>query len=159
MILTDHHNVEYIKAAKRLNPRQASWALLFSRFNFTLTYWPGLKNTKADALSSIHEPGYAPVSDETIIPSSCIVAPIRWEIMEKIRQAHETEPPPTECLHDKLCVLCALRNTLMNCVHSTPSSGHPGIQRTLTLISPHLKDIPSSWWSSIDFPRVVNSSH
>ncbi|KAL0199034.1 hypothetical protein M9458_007574, partial [Cirrhinus mrigala] len=43
-IITDHWNLEYIREAKRLNLRQARWALLFSRFNFTITYRPGSKN-------------------------------------------------------------------------------------------------------------------
>lgn len=47
---TDHRNLEYIRAAKRLNPRQARWALFFARFQFTLSYRPGSKNVMADAL-------------------------------------------------------------------------------------------------------------
>lgn len=50
-VLTDHKNLEYLRTAKRLNPRQARWSLFFTRFNFTVTYRPGSKNTKADALS------------------------------------------------------------------------------------------------------------
>ena len=37
LIWTDYKNLTYIREAKRLGPRQARWALLFSRFNFTLT--------------------------------------------------------------------------------------------------------------------------
>ncbi len=50
-VLTDHKNLEYLRSAKRLNPRQARWAMFFTRFNFTVTYRPGTKNIKADALS------------------------------------------------------------------------------------------------------------
>ena len=53
LIWTDHKNLIYIRDAKRLGPRQARWALLFSRFNFTLTYRPGSKNVRADALSRL----------------------------------------------------------------------------------------------------------
>ena len=35
LIWTDQKNLTYIREAKRLGPRQARWALLFSRFNFT----------------------------------------------------------------------------------------------------------------------------
>ncbi len=48
-VLTDHRNLEYLKTARRLNPRQARWSLFFSRFVFTVTYRPGTKNIKADA--------------------------------------------------------------------------------------------------------------
>ncbi|KAK3541748.1 hypothetical protein QTP86_002145, partial [Hemibagrus guttatus] len=46
-VLTDHRNLEYLC----LNPRQARWALFFTRFQFTVSYRPGSKNGKVDALS------------------------------------------------------------------------------------------------------------
>ncbi len=52
-VITDHRNLEYLRDAKRLNPRQARWALFFTRFNFTVTYRPGAQNSRADALSFI----------------------------------------------------------------------------------------------------------
>ncbi|XP_073500291.1 uncharacterized protein [Phyllobates terribilis] len=55
-VLTDHKNLIYLDAAKRLNARQARWALFFSRFNFSVTYIPGTKNVKADALSRSFSP-------------------------------------------------------------------------------------------------------
>ena len=51
LIWTDHHNLEYIWAARRLNPRHARWAMFFTRFVFTLSYRPGSQNVKADTLS------------------------------------------------------------------------------------------------------------
>ncbi|KAI2645880.1 Transposon Tf2-11 polyprotein [Labeo rohita] len=51
IILTDHRNLEYLRSARRLNHRQARWVLFFTRFDCSVTYRPGSKNTKADALS------------------------------------------------------------------------------------------------------------
>ncbi len=34
-VITDHRNLDYLRNAKRLNPRQAWWALFFTRFGFT----------------------------------------------------------------------------------------------------------------------------
>ncbi|CAJ0922774.1 unnamed protein product [Ranitomeya imitator] len=51
VVLTDHKNLIYLESAKRLNPRQARWSLFFSRFDFVVSYIPGTKNVKADALS------------------------------------------------------------------------------------------------------------
>ncbi|CAJ0934401.1 unnamed protein product [Ranitomeya imitator] len=51
VVLTDHKNLIYLESARRLNPRQARWSLFFSRFNFVVSYLPGSKNVKADALS------------------------------------------------------------------------------------------------------------
>ncbi|XP_067233064.1 uncharacterized protein [Chanodichthys erythropterus] len=69
-VLTDHKNLEYLKAAKRLNPRQARWAMFFSRFNFSISYRPGSKNTKADALSRLYAPEEKPEKPDTILPES-----------------------------------------------------------------------------------------
>ena len=41
LVWTDHRNLEYLQQARRLNPRQAQWALFFGRFDFTLSYRPG----------------------------------------------------------------------------------------------------------------------
>ncbi|KAI3367249.1 hypothetical protein L3Q82_008301 [Scortum barcoo] len=61
VVWTDHKNLAYIQTAKRLNSRQARWALFFSRFDFVLTYRPGSRNIKPDdALSrqfSVEEEG------------------------------------------------------------------------------------------------------
>lgn len=53
VIYTDH---EYLRTAKCLTPCQAHWSLFFSRFQFTLSYRLGAKNTKAEALSRLHWP-------------------------------------------------------------------------------------------------------
>ncbi|KAK3506178.1 hypothetical protein QTP70_012512 [Hemibagrus guttatus] len=65
LVLTDHKNLEYLRAAKKLNPRQA---LFFTRFNFTISYRPGSKNTKADALSRLFTPEENTEEPETILP-------------------------------------------------------------------------------------------
>ncbi len=47
-VLTEHRNLEYLRSARRLNHRKARWALFFTWFQFTVSYHPGSKNTKAD---------------------------------------------------------------------------------------------------------------
>lgn len=79
-IITDHKNLEYIKGAKRLNPRQARWALFFTRFQFTVTYRPGSKNCKADALSRRYDLPTEPLTPEPILPHSVILAPVSWDM-------------------------------------------------------------------------------
>ncbi|XP_051727379.1 differentially expressed in FDCP 8 homolog isoform X1 [Ctenopharyngodon idella] len=81
-VITDHKNLEYIKSAKRLNPRQARWSLFFTRFQFTVTYRPGSKNSKADALSRRHDHPQAENQPESILPLSIIIAPITWDLMD-----------------------------------------------------------------------------
>ncbi len=60
MVWTDHKNLEYIRTAKRINSRQVRWALFFGRFRFTISYRPGSKNGKPDALSRIFEAKASP---------------------------------------------------------------------------------------------------
>jgi len=88
LVLTDHKNLEYLRVAKRFNPRQARWALFFTRFNFTISYRPGSRNVKADALSRLFAPEENPEEPEAILPEKLIVSPIT-------RPYPPPMPPPT----------------------------------------------------------------
>ncbi|KAI2647328.1 Transposon Tf2-9 polyprotein [Labeo rohita] len=66
--------------------RFARWTLFFTRFNFSITYRPGSKNTVAEALSRQYSPDL-PTEPETILPSDLIVSPIQWELDLNIRNA------------------------------------------------------------------------
>ncbi|KAK3541283.1 hypothetical protein QTP86_019415 [Hemibagrus guttatus] len=77
-VLTDHKNLEYLRAAKRLNPHQARWALFFTRFKFAISYRPGSKNVKANALSRIYGPDIASDDPEPILPEKIFASPISW---------------------------------------------------------------------------------
>ena len=56
VMYTDHKNLEYFNSTKSLNPRQARWAEVLSSFDFVISYRPGDKNAKADALSRRTDP-------------------------------------------------------------------------------------------------------
>ncbi|KAK3553596.1 hypothetical protein QTP70_005767, partial [Hemibagrus guttatus] len=142
-VLTDHRNLEYLRGDKRLNPRQARWALFFTRFQFTVTYRPGSKNGKADALSRGFETTSEPTQIEPILPVTAILAPARWNLMEEIQRAHTNEPPPAGCLPNRIFVPPQFRLQVMQWVHEAPSSGHPGIQRSTQLVRHRF------WWPSL----------
>ncbi|KAK3523516.1 hypothetical protein QTP70_001181 [Hemibagrus guttatus] len=143
-VLTDHHNLEYLRGAKRLNPRQARWALFFTRFVFTVTYHPGSKNDKADALSRQFESANDPGKPELILPAPTLLAPVHWDLMEEIRRAHADEPPPpASCPPDRTFVPQLFRQQVMQWVHEAPSSGHPGIHRSTQLTRCRF------WWPSL----------
>ncbi len=148
-VLTDHRNLEYLKSAKRLNHRQARWALFFTRFNFKITYRPGSQNTKADALSRLYESSTSNPNPELILPPSIILAPIQWDIMTEIAEAQNTEPPPAETPPNLTYVPQPLRQRVLSLVHSTPSSGHPGITATLQLLNNRF------WWPSIQTDTIT----
>ncbi|KAK3563698.1 hypothetical protein QTP86_034431 [Hemibagrus guttatus] len=96
LVLTDHKNLEYLRATKRLNPRQACWALFFTRFEFSISYRPGSKNTKADALSRMFTPEEIPETPEPILPENLIVSPITWP-QESLPPANASTNSPPGC--------------------------------------------------------------
>ncbi len=150
-VITDHKNLQYLRDAKRLNPRQARWALLFTRFNFIISYHPGNKNIKADALSRLHQPDPTPDEPEPVLPSSVFLSPIQWALDDQIRAATLTEPAPLGGPECKEYVPSTLRLTLLDSVHTSPGSGHPGSNRTLSLLQGRY------WWPNMarDVVRYV----
>ncbi|KAK3506690.1 hypothetical protein QTP70_015415 [Hemibagrus guttatus] len=131
LVLTDHKNLEYLRAAKRLNPRQARWALFFTRFDFTISYRPGSKNTKADALSRLFTPEEITEDPETILPERVIVR--------------------KGCPSGLQYITRARRTPLIHSAHTSLGTGHPGVNETLSL----LKD--RFWWPNMasDVRRYV----
>ena len=135
MVYTDHRNLEYIKKAQRLNPRQARWAMLFTHhFIITASFRPGSKNIKADALSRIYD-GEAPASPVTIISPTCLVAPIRWDLDREIEEAAGQDPEPEGCPPGRTYVPRSVRTKIVNWAHSAPATGHLGVTRTQQLLS------------------------
>lgn len=101
IVVTDNRNLEYIRLAKQLNPRQTRWSLFFSHFNFKVTNRPGSKNCKADALSRLHNSSPTLRStDKTIILPTLIVAPVQWDIITESTEAQVNDPPPPNCPND-----------------------------------------------------------
>lgn len=144
LVWTDHKNLEYIQSAKRLNSRQARWALFFSRFNFILTFRPGSRNTKPDALSrqfSTEEPTPEP---ESILSPACVVAAVSWEIKNTIKDAQKTQPDPGLGPPDRLFVPDSVRSEVLQWVHTSRFACHPGANRTLSLLQRYF------WWPSMD---------
>ncbi|KAE8222388.1 hypothetical protein CF319_g4403 [Tilletia indica] len=50
-VLVDHKNLEYFQTSRKLNGRQARWSEQINGHKYTITYRPGARNGKADALS------------------------------------------------------------------------------------------------------------
>ncbi|KAK3522503.1 hypothetical protein QTP86_016199 [Hemibagrus guttatus] len=141
-----HH---WLEGARHLF--QARWALFFTRFVFTVSYRPGSKNGKADALSRQFEVPDESGQPDLILPATAVLAPVQWDLVEEIRWAHANEPPPTGCPPHKLFVQQQFRPQVMQWVHEAPSLGHPGTRRSMQLISCLF------WWPSLgpDVERYV----
>ncbi len=143
LVITDHKNLQYLQEAKRLNPRQAIWALFFTRFRFKISYHPGSKNIKADALSRLHQPDPTPEEQEPILPHSIFTSPVLWKLDNQIQAATLIEPAPPGGPEGKRYVPSNLRLTLLDSVHTSPGSGHPGSHRTLSLLRNRY------WWPNM----------
>uniref|UniRef100_A0A8C6PPJ8 ribonuclease H n=1 Tax=Nothobranchius furzeri TaxID=105023 RepID=A0A8C6PPJ8_NOTFU len=89
LVWTDHKNLEYVRTAKRLNPRQARWALFFDRFNFNLSFRPGSKNIKPDALSRQYQQESEAMESEStfIVPPNLVLGVSRWSLERGIKAA------------------------------------------------------------------------
>ena len=145
VVWTDHKNLSYIQTAKRLNSRQARWSLFFGRFNFTLTYRPGSRNVKPDALSRQFNTENAPALPDTILsPSSFKIAAVTWEIESLIREAQVTEPDPGNGPPNRLFVPSAVRSQVLVWGHTSRFACHPGVVRTLSLLKRNF------WWPAMD---------
>ncbi|KAL0202498.1 hypothetical protein M9458_000516, partial [Cirrhinus mrigala] len=119
-IITDHKNLEYIKVARRMKPRQARWSLFFTCFNFTVTYRPGTKNHKADALSRRHDPDQP---DRPIVHCPDQLGSHGRDTTRPAERAITTRMPPQS---------------------TTLHSGHPGIHRTTILVR------NAFWWPNMN---------
>ena len=144
LVWTDHKNLEYIRSAKRLNSRQARWALFFNRFNFSLSYRPGSKNAKADALSRLFDPDSAPRLPSYILPPSCVVGAVTWGIEQRVREANINCHVPDGCPPNRLFVSVPLRSQVIHWAHTSRVSCHPGIRRTLFVVRQRF------WWPSME---------
>ncbi|KAI4890447.1 hypothetical protein NFI96_003606 [Prochilodus magdalenae] len=144
VVWTDHKNLAYIKQAKRLNPRQARWSLFFGRFDFVLTYRPGSKNLKPDALSRQWAPPEACPDPQSILPASHIVAPLRWALETAIEEAQRREPDPGGGPPGALFVPATTRRRVLEWGHASPFAGHPGVKRTLEFLRRRF------WWPGME---------
>ncbi|KAI2647543.1 Transposon Tf2-9 polyprotein [Labeo rohita] len=140
IVWTDHKNLEYIRTAKRLNSRQARWALFFGRFNFTLSYRLGSKNVKPDSISRIFDHSDHPSTPESIFPETLIVSTLTWEVETRVKTALEGVTPPVACPPNRLFVPEELRSEVIQWGHCSNVACHPGVNRTLHVVKQRF------WW-------------
>ncbi|KAK3519821.1 hypothetical protein QTP70_006475 [Hemibagrus guttatus] len=127
VVLTNHKNLEYLRAAKRLNPRQARWALFFTRFHFTISYHPGSKNVKADTLLRLHSRDETSDEPEPILPEKLFASPISW-LEETLPGPSAPTNAPPGCPQGLQFIPRAQRTELIHSTHTSLGTGHPGIQ-------------------------------
>ncbi|KAG1925616.1 retrotransposable element [Pimephales promelas] len=137
LVLTYHKNLQYLRDAKRLNPRQARWALFFTRFHFKIAYRPGSKNTRADALSRFHASEIPVEEPETILPESLFVNPIQWEINDQLQELSQQQPRVPGCPPGKIYVPEEFRTSLIISSHWTPRGKQDSSHSTSQILVVH----------------------
>ncbi|KAM9506098.1 uncharacterized protein ACWYII_048073 isoform 2-T2 [Salvelinus alpinus] len=140
VVWTDHKNLEYIRSAKRLNARQARWALFFARFEFEISYRPGNKNTKPDALSRLFSSPVVSTEPEGILPEGRVVGLTVWGIERQVKQALTHTASPRACPRNLLFAPVSTRLAVLQWAHSAKLAGHPGVRGTLASIRQRF------WW-------------
>ncbi|KAL0168942.1 hypothetical protein M9458_037164, partial [Cirrhinus mrigala] len=139
LVWTDHKNLEYIRSAKRLSSRQPRWALFFDRFDFTLSYRPGSKNAKPDALSRQFErPGEESPAD-AILSEGVVLGALFWDAGRGV------EVPDGRCALN--LGLPAIQESGGRWLPSASDFGGPPSARTTRFPIP--LPIPSRPWSHI----------
>lgn len=122
VVWTDHKNLLYLHLTKHLNFRQARWALFLQLFNYTLTYCPGPRDVKPDALSHQSAPETPPSDTKTILPPSCLVGATTWESESIVQDAQHSQPNPDKGPPNCLFVPDSARSQVFQWGHS---SCHP----------------------------------
>jgi hypothetical protein len=169
--MTDHKNLTYFHSPQNLNHRQARWLLFLADFDLTLEHVPGTQMAPADALSQYHSPDTAADNQEvTLLPDTLFARAIDFALVTKIKESTPIDPlvlsavraledgkslfpcasfsdwdyDGTNLLFKKhLYVPPAQRNEIVTSIHESPSAGHPGITRTINLVS---RDF---WWPGL----------
>ncbi len=135
----DHKSLEYIKTAKHLNSRQARWVLFFSSFNFFLSYHPGSRNGKPDAVSRHFEKEGETSKPDTILPSQCVITTDKFSGKQDVLEALCQYPSPSNKPRRKLLSLCL---SIPRWAYASRLACHPGVSHMVDSVRLRL------WWPS-----------
>ena len=143
LVWTDHRNLEYLRTAKLLNPWQARWSLFFSRFRFSLSYRPGSKNVKPDALSRLHLLSQSSDVPTTVLPADMLVTATHLDIESLVERALEGVTAPANSSAGQLYVPEEVQSEVLTWTHSSQLACHPVVHHTLALLGHRF------WWPSV----------
>lgn len=90
---------------------------------------------KPDALSCQFSPPNSSEPEKSIIPPSCVVGTLTWAIESDIREAQQSEPEPGT--GPLLFIPSYARTKVLDGLHSSKFSCHPGVVPILTLAKKH----------------------
>ncbi len=119
------------------------------QIQFKISYRPGPRNVKADALSRIQATEETLEEPEGILPADIITSPIVWTSPPVV----SATPPsnPLGCPPNHQYVPRTQRTPLIHSSHTSLGTGHPGANATLSLLRDRF------WWPNMarDVRRFV----
>jgi len=155
-VITDHKNLLYFKEPQNLNQRQIRWGLFLSKFDFRISFRPGEKGGKPDALS--RRPDYK-ISYNNINSRSSILTNNNFccttieninkliqaqkndkycrNIYSKIKENSQTKSSLFSIIEGilhfqkRIIVPPTLKANILKSFHDTPTNGHQGFEKTL----------------------------
>ena len=161
-ILTDHANLTHWKATRKVNRCVAQWFMEIQDYNLTIKHVPGMIHTTPDMLSQLlgTDQGKQDNTDIVLLPPSMFIATTEVQdnmLKTKVKRAQLRQKEEMEfwCDTHGVCKLpegyiqgwrlavpsgLVLQQELMAQFHNSPTTGHPGRDNTLTLVSQHY------WW-------------
>ena len=148
--MTDNKGMKYLLDQPNLNARQERWLALLSEYDFEIQHIKGKENKVADALSRNAKLNFtAAISTYASDLNEQLAEGVKLdEIYQKLQVTAKEKP--TESLikgyslnkdgfllfKDKLYVpnVPKVKLLILDEVHKTPYSGHPGYQNTVTML-------------------------
>jgi hypothetical protein len=168
-IWTDHKNLQYFHTARKLNRRQARWALDLTEYNFSFVHKPGHDQKQPDALSCRpdYDKGHDDNDDEILLGAELFrtIIDLSTEgdtiLKDVCHASHHVEKKMWKnaergvdgwrkengliLWRERVYVPKdhSLRERIIHSCHDSSTAGHPGRSRTTELI---LRDY---WWPRI----------
>ena len=148
--MTDNKGLKYLLDQPNLNARQARWLAFLSEYDFEIQHIKGKENKVVDALSRNTKLNFTAAV-------STYASDLNEQLKEGVKQDEyyqklkiTAKEKPTESLikgyslnkdgfllfKDKLYVpnVSKVKLLILDEVHKTPYSGHPGYQKTVTML-------------------------
>ena len=164
-IWTDHKNLQYFRTARKLNHRQARWALDLAEYNFSFVHKPGRDQKQPDALSCHpdYDKGSNDNNDEvllsmelfhaiidlstegdSILHDVCISRCIEKTVQKRAERGVNGWRKENGLIlyHERVYVPKnrSLHECVIHAYHDSSTAGHPGHSRTTELI------LCDYWW-------------
>ncbi|KAE8665117.1 cytochrome P450 78A7-like [Hibiscus syriacus] len=151
VVFTDNIANSYFFTQKKLSPKQARWQEFLAEFDFSLEYKPGKVNCVADGLSQRYAIKIVEGTLLERIKEGLPYDPVAERIIEGEKEGRTREFwLEEELLYHRGHRLFVprygkLRKELMKECHDSKWAGHPGVDRTLALLSeqyywPHMAE-------------------